>query len=153
MTVIGITGPTGAGKTTVLNVLRDMGGAVVDCDALYHELLRRDISMQNELKARFGQDIFDENDGLRRKALGVIVFEDQSALEDLNAITHRHVVAEAERRIAQAGALWPGRASRRSTPAAGWPPRSRRPGLRNTVPIPCATMGPRLNWKPGPAGC
>ena len=97
MTVIGITGPTGAGKTTVLNVLRDMGGAVVDCDALYHELLRRDISMQNELKARFGQDIFDENDGLRRKALGVIVFEDQSALEDLNAITHRHVVAEAER--------------------------------------------------------
>ena len=71
MTVIGITGPTGAGKTTVLNVLRDMGGAVVDCDALYHELLRRDISMQNELKARFGQDIFDENDGLRRKALGV----------------------------------------------------------------------------------
>ena len=104
MTVIGITGPTGAGKTTVLNVLRDMGGAVVDCDALYHELLRRDISMQNELKARFGQDIFDENDGLRRKALGVIVFEDQSALEDLNAITHRHVVAEAERRIAQAGA-------------------------------------------------
>ena len=104
MTVIGITGPTGAGKTTVLNVLRDMGGAVVDCDALYHELLRRDVSMQNELKARFGQDIFDENDGLRRKALGVIVFEDQSALEDLNAITHRHIVAEAERCIAQAGA-------------------------------------------------
>lgn len=104
MTVIGITGPTGAGKTTVLNVLRDMGGAVADCDALYHELLRRDVSMQNELKARFGGGIFDENGGLRRKALGAIVFGDQSALEDLNAVTHRHIAAELERLIARAGA-------------------------------------------------
>lgn len=104
MTVVGITGPTGAGKTTVLNVLRDMGGAVADCDALYHQLLRRDVSMQNELKARFGEDIFDENGGLRRKALGAIVFGDQAALSDLNAVTHRHIVAELERLIARARA-------------------------------------------------
>lgn len=104
MTVIGITGPTGAGKTTVLNVLRGMGGAVVDCDDLYHGLLRRDVSMQNELKARFGGGIFDENGVLRRKELGAIVFKDRSALEDLNALTHRYVIAELERLIDQAGA-------------------------------------------------
>lgn len=104
MTVIGITGPTGAGKTTVLGVLRDMGGMAVDCDAVYHELLRSDASMQNELKARFGGEIFDENGGLRRKALGAIVFGDAGALGDLNAITHRHIVAELKRRIAQAEA-------------------------------------------------
>lgn len=102
MTVIGITGPTGAGKTTVLNVLRDMGGAVADCDAVYHELLRTSTSMRNELAARFGRQIFDENGGLRRKELGAIVFGDAQALEDLNAITHRHVVAELSRLIAQA---------------------------------------------------
>ena len=45
MTVIGITGPTGAGKTTVLNVLRELGGAVVDCDAVYHELLQTCLPM------------------------------------------------------------------------------------------------------------
>ena len=101
MIVIGITGPTGAGKTTVLNVLADMGGAVVDCDAVYHELLLTSRPMQNELKNRFGQSIFDENGHLRRKELGAIVFGDAQALSDLNAITHRHILAELERLIAQ----------------------------------------------------
>lgn len=102
MLVIGITGPTGAGKTTVLHVLRDMGGAVADCDVVYHRLLRTGVSMQNELKARFGGEIFDENGDLRRKKLGAIVFENPDALSDLNAITHRHIIAELKRLIAQA---------------------------------------------------
>ena len=104
MTVIGITGPTGAGKTTVLNVLRDMGGAVADCDAVYHGLLRTSAPMRNELAARFGRQIFDETGGLRRKELGAIVFGDPDALAELNAITHRHIVAELSRLIAQAQA-------------------------------------------------
>ena len=104
MTVIGITGPTGAGKTTVLQVLSAMGGAVADCDTVYHELLLTSVPMQNELKARFGAEIFDKNRGLRRRELGAIVFEDQAALADLNAITHRHIVAELERFIARARA-------------------------------------------------
>ena len=102
MTVIGITGPTGAGKTTVLDVLRDMGGAVADCDGVYHELLSTSVPMREELAARFGPEIFDENGDLRRKELGAIVFGDPDALADLNAITHRHIVSELERRIAQA---------------------------------------------------
>ena len=104
MIVIGITGPTGAGKTTVLNVLRELGGAVADCDGVYHELLRASVPMREELAARFGPGIFDENGDLRRKELGAIVFGDPDALADLNAITHRHIVAELERLIAQAGA-------------------------------------------------
>ena len=102
MIVIGITGPTGAGKTTVLNVLRELGGAVADCDGVYHELLSTSVPMREELAARFGPEIFDENGDLRRKALGAIVFGDPDALADLNAITHRHIVSELERRIAQA---------------------------------------------------
>ena len=99
MTVIGITGPTGAGKTTVLNVLTELGGAVADCDAVYHQLLRTSAAMQSELENRFGCGIFDDNGDLRRKELGAIVFEDAAALADLNAVTHRHIVAELERRI------------------------------------------------------
>ena len=102
MIVIGITGPTGAGKTTVLNVLRGLGGAVEDCDAVYHELLRTSAALQTELKSRFGEEIFDQNGDLRRKELGVIVFGDEKALADLNAITHRHIIAELDRRLAQA---------------------------------------------------
>ena len=102
MTVIGITGPTGAGKTTVLDVLRDMGGAVADCDGVYHALLRTSAPLREELRSRFGGEIFDNAGDLRRKELGAVVFGDQAALADLNAITHRHIVAELRRLIARA---------------------------------------------------
>ena len=38
MRIIGITGPTGAGKTTALHALADLGAAVIDCDGVYHDL-------------------------------------------------------------------------------------------------------------------
>ena len=82
MTVIGITGPTGAGKTTVLDVLRDMGGAVADCDGVYHALLRTSAPLREELRSRFGGEIFDNAGNLRRKALGAVVFGDQAALAE-----------------------------------------------------------------------
>ena len=104
MIVIGITGPTGAGKTTVLNVLKELGGAVVDCDAVYHQLLRTSIPMRHELKDRFGKEMFDQNGDLRRKELGAIVFRDEEALAELNTITHRHIIAELDRLIARAEA-------------------------------------------------
>lgn len=104
MIVIGITGPTGAGKTTVLNVLKELGGAIADCDAVYHRLLCTSVPMRTELKNRFGEELFDTNGDLRRKELGAIVYGDQTALADLNTITHRHIVAELRRLIARAEA-------------------------------------------------
>ncbi len=99
MVVIGITGPTGAGKTTVLNVLARFGAVIVDCDALYHDMLEHDEFMLGELKTRFGEGVFGTDGTLRRKALGDIVFGDPCALADLNAITHRHILRELDGRI------------------------------------------------------
>lgn len=104
MTVIGITGPTGAGKTTVLNVLADLGGVILDCDAVYHDLTCSCEPMRQELAQRFGTDIFDEYGALLRKKLGAIVFEDEQALTDLNTITHRYVYQAVEQAIAAAKA-------------------------------------------------
>ena len=91
MTIIGITGPTGAGKTTALNELEKLGGVIIDCDAVYHELLKSDLTLQGELQSRFGV-LTDENGVFDRKKLGGVVFHDPAALADLNAIAHRHVV-------------------------------------------------------------
>ena len=91
MTIIGITGPTGAGKTTALNELKKLGGEIIDCDAVYHELLRSNVALQDELKNRFGV-LTDENGVFDRKKLGAVVFHDPAALADLNAIAHHHVV-------------------------------------------------------------
>lgn len=104
MTVIGITGPTGAGKTTVLNVLAEMGGLILDCDAIYHELTVSCDPMREELVLRFGAGIFDEDGALKRKALGSIVFDDPAALADLNEITHRYVRQTVKQALEQAEA-------------------------------------------------
>lgn len=93
MKTIGVTGPTGAGKTTVLRALEGMGCVSVDCDALYHSLLEASPALLGELTARFGRSILDSQGKLDRKALGTIVFADPAALSDLNAISHRHILA------------------------------------------------------------
>ena len=93
MTIIGITGPSGAGKTSALRAAEKLGALVIDCDKLYHELLERGGDMMSELSARFPGAIC--SGALDRRALGAIVFSDKAALEDLSAITHKYVIAEA----------------------------------------------------------
>ena len=95
--IIGITGGTGCGKTTLLNVIAEAGGLILDCDAIYHELLQTDPSLLASIEHRFPGTV--ENGQLQRKKLGTIVFADQQALLDLNAITHAAVKAEVLRRL------------------------------------------------------
>lgn len=95
--IIGITGGTGCGKTTLLNVIRDKGGLILDCDAIYHELLKTDTAMLAAIETRFPG--VTENGALNRKKLGAIVFSDKNALLDLNKITHAAVKREVLRRL------------------------------------------------------
>ena len=95
--IIGITGGSGCGKTTLLNVIRDKGGLVLDCDAIYHELLKTDKAMLSAIGSRFPGVV--EDGILNRKKLGAIVFADEKALLDLNAITHAAVKKEVLRRL------------------------------------------------------
>ena len=101
--IFGITGGTGCGKTTALNAIESLGGVVLDCDAIYHELLRNDPSLLAAIEARFPGVV--ENGQLQRKKLGAIVFADPQALVDLNAITHAAIRAEVVRRLETAPAL------------------------------------------------
>ena len=95
--IIGITGGTGCGKTTLLKAIEARGGMVLDCDAIYHELLRSDREMLAAIDARF-PGVIDEG-VLNRQKLGAIVFAEEAALLDLNRITHGAVKKEVLRRL------------------------------------------------------
>ena len=95
--IIGISGGTGCGKTTLLNEIRKLGGLVLDCDEIYHELLISDKDMLVSIESRFPGVV--EEGVLNRKKLGSIVFADEKALLDLNRITHSAVKREAQRRL------------------------------------------------------
>lgn len=97
MTVFGITGGSGSGKTTALHVLRELGALLIDADAVYHELLRSDVSLLQAIEARFPGTV--RNGILDRKRLAETVFGDPESLSDLNGLTHPAVIAESHRRL------------------------------------------------------
>ena len=99
MFIFGITGGTGAGKTSALRALKSIGALTLDCDAVYHELLLKNEEMKSKLASRFGDVL--RSGAIDRARLGEIAFNDPSALRDLNAITHKYVSAEIGRKIAQ----------------------------------------------------
>lgn len=95
--ILGITGGTGCGKTTLLRELERCGALVLDCDAIYHELLKTDEQLLQKIVHRFPGTV--EEGVLLRKKLGNIVFSDENALQDLNRITHGAVKEEVLRRL------------------------------------------------------
>ena len=101
--IIGITGGSGCGKTTLLNCIAERGGLVLDCDAIYHRLLREDAALLSAIEARFPGVV--EDGVLQRKKLGNVVFSDENALSDLNKITHSAILAEVRRQLENAPKL------------------------------------------------
>ena len=95
--ILGITGGSGCGKTTLLNLIQEQGGLVLDCDAIYHRLLQTDTAMLSAIESRFPGVV--EDGSLNRKKLGAIVFSDETALLDLNKITHTAVKTDVLRQL------------------------------------------------------
>lgn len=90
--ILGITGGSGCGKTTLLAQVERLGGMVLDCDEIYHSLLSTDEALLGSIENRFPGTV--EHGKLQRKKLGATVFSNAEALQDLNRITHAAVKRE-----------------------------------------------------------
>ena len=99
MIVVGLTGGIGAGKSTVSTMLAERGAVIVDADAIVRELQAPGAPLLDVLASRFGPGIIDAHGALDRAALAAIVFDDRSALDDLNALVHPAVRAEIAIRV------------------------------------------------------
>lgn len=102
--VIGITGGTGAGKTSLLRALEKEGACVLDCDAVYHGMLETDEELRGALRSEFGDVIFRADGSVDVHAIGLIVFQDREKLTALDALVKEYVPREVARRMAAADA-------------------------------------------------
>ncbi len=97
MFIIGITGPSGAGKGAVSEYLNTQYGyRIIDADRVYHDIISAPSDCVNELEEHFGKDVINEIGGIDRKALSKLVFgeENKENLLLLNQITHKYVISE-----------------------------------------------------------
>ncbi|MCL2571494.1 MAG: dephospho-CoA kinase [Defluviitaleaceae bacterium] len=94
MTIIGITGISGSGKTAAARILADIGGFVVDADPLAHELMKKGRHAYDEIIDFFGTSILGTDGEIHRPALGKVVFEDNEKLSRLEAIIHPKVITK-----------------------------------------------------------
>ncbi|MBQ8011651.1 MAG: dephospho-CoA kinase [Oscillospiraceae bacterium] len=97
--VIGLTGQTGAGKSTVSKIFVKNGFKLIDADRISREIMQPGMPCLEELFDYFGSSIRNPDDTLNRKALANIVFTDNRRLESLNSICHPFITEEILARI------------------------------------------------------
>jgi dephospho-CoA kinase len=102
--VIGITGPIGCGKSTVAGFLGELGGTLIDADALARESTAPGELTLGPIRQRFGDGVFAIDGSLDRAALAAVVFTDANALRDLEAIVHPQVRRRVLERLERATA-------------------------------------------------
>lgn len=84
---VGLTGPTGAGKSYVCEIFREKGFKIIDCDKIAHELTAKNAPILTELASEFGEDVV-KNGELDRKLLASRAFDTKEHTKKLNSILH-----------------------------------------------------------------
>lgn len=97
--ILGITGGTGTGKTSVCQFFKKHGFIVIDSDIVAREVCRRGTDCLGEIADTFGSDILDSEGNLKRRELGRIVFSDEKKLKILNRITHKYIARSIKKTI------------------------------------------------------
>jgi dephospho-CoA kinase len=92
MTVIGITGGIGTGKSMVGKILSDMGYPVIDSDLYAREAVKKGMPAYLDIVGYFGRDILDGSGEIDRSRLASLVFNDKEKLERLNSFTHDRIL-------------------------------------------------------------
>jgi dephospho-CoA kinase len=91
--VVGLTGPIGAGKSTVAAMLRELGARVLDADAIARDEQSRGTTGYSAIVQQFGTGVLGEDKEVDRRKLADVVFADPRRLEQLERILHPRVIA------------------------------------------------------------
>ena len=93
VTVIGLTGGIGSGKSVVSRMLGELGAEIIDADQVGHRIYLPETPAWREIVEAFGEGVVAADGSIDRRKLGPIVFADAQALQTLNRITHGKIFA------------------------------------------------------------
>lgn len=102
MLTIGLTGKTGAGKSTIALYLKEKGCYIIDGDVIARNITQKGSEVLTELQSAFGYDILDSEGSLIRKLLAERAFSSKENTALLNSITHPHIKRKCEEEIEKA---------------------------------------------------
>ena len=94
---VGLTGGIASGKSTVADLFLGLGAAVIDTDVIARDIVNPGQPALEEIRQRFGDCVLDESGSLDRAAMRSLVFSDNMARSDLEAILHPKIGAEVRR--------------------------------------------------------
>jgi dephospho-CoA kinase len=97
--ILGVTGNIASGKSETARLLQRKGCALVDADAVAHELYGYDRALVQQIGAEFGPEVVFSNGTLHRAKLGSLVFGRPEAMAALNRIVHPALIAAIRERI------------------------------------------------------
>ncbi|MDD5176926.1 MAG: dephospho-CoA kinase [Sterolibacterium sp.] len=100
--IVGLTGGIGSGKSAAATFFSELGAAVVDADAIAHELTAPDGAAMPDIRRTFGDSVIGEDGALDREAMRRLAFTDAGAKSRLEAILHPMIGAATQLRC-QAG--------------------------------------------------
>jgi dephospho-CoA kinase len=100
---IGLTGGIASGKSLVADMFAELSVPIIDTDVIAREIVRPGQPALEEIRARFGESVIDDVGNLDRAAMRKIVFSDENARLDLEAILHPRIDAETRRQADTAG--------------------------------------------------
>lgn len=100
MFVVGLTGGIGSGKSTVADLFAELGAAVIDTDAIAHQLTASGGAVLREIHAQFGNAVMQADGTLNRAALRRRIFSDAAARRQLEAIIHPRIKQQVEQALA-----------------------------------------------------
>ena len=97
--IIGLTGGTGSGKSTVAEVLAEYGYKIIDADAISREVTSKGSPALKELAAYFGADVITKDGSLDRKLLRERAFSDEKGMEELNRIVTQRIIEKSKEQM------------------------------------------------------